>query len=392
MKTKFKTSQQNLERLFECNRESAKVWNDSLKVAKEYYLEHHKWIGKTDLQKATKQKYQLHSQSIQAVCHKYLFARDAAKEARQSGFDNKYPYKQKKYYNTKWAKDGFGIYPNGKIELSMGIQNHKRQAPIVLHIAKVPEGEIKEIELIYDRGLQISLSYEDKAAIGINHGLNLAAIDPGEIHSIAAVCENQNGIIITGRKIRSIKRLRNKKLAELQRKMSNCQKGSRQWKKYHRAKQYLLSKSDAQIKDAVHKTTKNFVKWCLENEVKHVVIGDVEGVQRNTSKRKKKNQKIKSKLVNQKLSQWQFGLIYTYLVYKLAVFGITISKENERYTTQQCPCCGKKKKPSSRNYKCQCGYQEHRDIHGAKNLLSRYKYGEITDIGKILQTKYLRVA
>jgi putative transposase len=39
--------------------------------------------------------------------------------------------------------------------------------------------------------------------------------------------------------------------------------------------------------------------WCAEQRIKHVVIGDVEGVQRNTKKR--------CKTVNQKLAQWQFG-------------------------------------------------------------------------------------
>ncbi len=73
--------------------------------------------------------------------------------------------------------------------------------------------------------------------------------------------------------------------------MNRCKKGSKQWKKYNRAKKYVLSKSEAQLKDALHKTTKQFVDWCLEHEVSHVVIGDVEGVQRNTKKkRKKKNQ------------------------------------------------------------------------------------------------------
>ncbi|WP_427846291.1 hypothetical protein [Desulfosporosinus acididurans] len=30
---------------------------------------------------------------------------------------------------------------------------------------------------------------------------------------------------------------------------------------------------------------------------------------------------------------------------------------------------------SSGNYRCTCRYREHRDIHGAKNILSNYKYG-----------------
>ncbi|WP_263364138.1 hypothetical protein [Geobacillus zalihae] len=67
--------------------------------------------------------------------------------------------------------------------------------------------------------------------------------------------------------------------------MSKCKKGSRKWKTYNRAKQYILSKSEAQLKDCLHKTTKQLVDWCLEQNVKHFMIGDVEGVQRNKKKK-----------------------------------------------------------------------------------------------------------
>ena len=74
--------------------------------------------------------------------------------------------------------------------------------------------------------------------------------------------------------MRSIHRLRNKKLKELQERMSRCKKGSKQWRKYNRAKKYILSKSNAQLEDVLHKTTKQFVDWCLENQVNHVVMGN----------------------------------------------------------------------------------------------------------------------
>jgi putative transposase len=120
-KTVFITSKSNLNRLFECNRISAQVWNDCLKLAKEHDKQSGKWISKTELQKLTKGKYPIHSQSIQAVVHKYIWARDAAKKAREQGITTvKYPYKQKKNFNTKWAKDGFKIDENGKIEWSLG--------------------------------------------------------------------------------------------------------------------------------------------------------------------------------------------------------------------------------------------------------------------------------
>lgn len=82
IKTTFQTSKTDLERLFECNRISAEVWNRCLILAKNYSLQHEgKWIGQTKLQAALKNQFLLHSQSVQVVCHKYLFARDDAKQA-----------------------------------------------------------------------------------------------------------------------------------------------------------------------------------------------------------------------------------------------------------------------------------------------------------------------
>ena len=114
--------------------------------------------------------------------------------------------------------------------------------------------------------------------------------------------------MITGRKIRSIKRLRNKKLKELQQKMAQCQKGSRQWQKYRRALRYILGKSEAQLTDALHKTTREFVNWCSDSNVKEVVVGDVEGVERHTSAKKKGNTRKRStkhsELVQLKLNEF----------------------------------------------------------------------------------------
>ena len=274
--------------------------------------------------------------------------------------------------------------------MSLGINEGKRQKPISIRVKDLPPGIIKEIELVYDRGLKLAMAYDDGLQPKQNLNTNTAAIDLGEIHSIAAVTENGQGILITGRQVRSIKRLRNKRVKELQKKLAKCKKGSRQWKKYHRALHYSLARSDAQLTDALHKTTRKFVNWCVENEVKQVIVGDVEGVQRNTS-RKKKNKKRRSRKHNQKMSQWQFGKIHAYLTYKLEYEGISLEKVNEAYTSQTCPVCGKRKKVSSRNFVCKCGYKEHRDIHGAKNILSKSIYGEFRDMGPV-QRKYLRIA
>jgi putative transposase len=385
LKTAFQTSKADLERLFACNRISAQIWNRCLSVAKNYSLHHDgKWIGKTELQAALKHQFPLHSQSVQAVCHKYLFARDSAKQAQLHGLAAKYPYKNKKHFNTKWVDQSFKIEGN-TISLSLGVQNGKRQMPITIIVPGLPDKDIKEIELVFDRKLMVSMSYEDGKVAAINQGNQIAGVDLGEIHSITATTTENKSIIITGRKARSIHRLRNKKLAEIQKRMSKCKKGSRQWKKYKRAKTYILSKSDRQLNDTIHKTTRQFVKWCTEHEVKEVVIGQVEGVQRNTKKKKRKT-------VTQKLSNWSFGKIRKQLEYKLEEHGTSLKTIEESYTSQQCPCCGRRKKASTRNYTCSCGYKEHRDVHGSKGILSKYLYGEIRYLGETESIKYLRIA
>ncbi|AHM56978.1 transposase GSA [Peptoclostridium acidaminophilum DSM 3953] len=386
-KTDFYSTKSDLDRLFACNRISAEIWNACLAVSKDYSLENGgKWIGKSQLQAEMKGKFPLHSQSVQAVCHKYLFARDAARAANLKGYKNKYPYKSKKHYNTKWIDKAFKVFPNGKIELSMGIAHGKRQKPITIWCKYVPVGDIKEIELVYDMGLMVSMSYDDYAGEAENAGTLKVGVDLGEIHSIAAFCESGESLIITGRKLRSIHRLRNKKLAELQRLMSRCKKGSRQWRRYNQAKQYILSKSEKQLKDALHKSSRKFADWCLTNAVGEVAVGKVEGVQRNTKGKLRKKE-------SQKLSNWAFGRLQAYMEYKLNACGIAMSKIDESYTTQTCPVCGKRKKTSGRSYKCKCGYSCHRDIHGARNILSKHIHGGwITYVADIANITYLRIA
>ncbi|MFZ5641172.1 MAG: RNA-guided endonuclease TnpB family protein, partial [Bacillota bacterium] len=86
IKTPFRTSKTDLDRLFACNRESARVWNDCLSHAKEHHKQTGKWIDKKELQALTKGRYHLHSQSIQSVQERYLEARKNALKAKQAGY------------------------------------------------------------------------------------------------------------------------------------------------------------------------------------------------------------------------------------------------------------------------------------------------------------------
>lgn len=356
-------------------------------AAKQHHLTTGKWINQTQLQQAVKGKFPLHSQSVQAVCHKYLFSRDSMHQAKKKGIATaRYPHRKKKHFNTKWVDKAFIIHPNGKIELSLGIQNGKRVKPLVLFAKNLPDGDIKEIELCFDRKLYLSVTYDDGQVAKSASGAYGAGVDMGEVQAIASVCENGEGILLSGRKLRSIHRLRNKKIAQLQRLMSKCKKGSHQWKKYNRAKQYVLSKSERQLQDGSHKITKAFVNWCVAQSIQEVFVGDVGSVSQGTKKKRKLRRKQR-----QKVSNWNVGQQMQYLTYKCQAQGIAVAKVSEAYSTQTCPVCQKRHKPTGRMYRCRCGYVSHRDTHGAKNILSEQRYGIFTPIEEKNLT-YLRVA
>jgi len=62
LKTTFYASYETIDRLFDCNRVSAEVWNHCLALAKEKHLKTGEWVTKSELQKATKELYLIHSQ------------------------------------------------------------------------------------------------------------------------------------------------------------------------------------------------------------------------------------------------------------------------------------------------------------------------------------------
>ncbi|MBN2259729.1 MAG: IS200/IS605 family accessory protein TnpB-related protein, partial [Clostridiales bacterium] len=80
--------------------------------------------------------------------------------------------------------------------------------------------------------------------------------------------------------------------------------------KIQSSKKIVLSKSERQLMDAVHKSKKQFVDGCLKEQVTDVVIGNPDGVQKKTKGKKRKK-------TTQKLSNWSFGQVNQKLEYKL---------------------------------------------------------------------------
>ncbi len=160
MKVPFYASENTIQRLFDIRRQCGVIWNDCVQIARYYFRLGGGWITQTDLQKELKGFHPLHSQTIQAVAHKFLQAREGAKEARKKGNNTRYPWKHKFVFNPKWVDKAFEL-EGKKLKLSMGDWNGKRQSKLTLKLPKAPLGQVKEVELVYDRKWFVCLSYDN---------------------------------------------------------------------------------------------------------------------------------------------------------------------------------------------------------------------------------------
>jgi putative transposase len=332
-------------------------------VAKENYDQTRKWIGKSDLQKQLKRKFNLHSQTIQALTDKFVANRQVTAKLRRLGLRKiKYPYKEKKYMTIPFKQQAIRTNDNGELVLSLS-------KGIFFNTKYTPDRKIHTAEILFRNGryiLAITAEYpEPELKI---YGTKVG-VDIGEIHPVALCDENGDGLIISGRQIRAIKQWRNKSLAALMRRLSYCQKGSRQWRKYKKAVSELISKTENQLRDLYHKTTRKAINWAHAKGVAELIIGNPVGVGKNSRKRKKLNRKSA-----QKVSQMEYGRIKQYLKYKAKELGINTCLVSERDTSQECPVCGHKNRCTGRTYTCSnCGFTTHRDGKGAFMII-RKKY------------------
>ena len=112
--------------------------------------------------------------------------------------------------DPKWVNKAFTL-ERKKLILKMGNWEGKRQSGLQLKLPKVSLGQVKDVELVFDRRWYVCLSYENGLQIEEQKQGVTTSIDPGEIHSIASVNENGDSLVVIGRYIRSIHRMRNKK-------------------------------------------------------------------------------------------------------------------------------------------------------------------------------------
>ncbi len=355
--------------------EAGKVWSvcrDTLKIA---MTTRGKWPNRDSLQKLTKGRFALHSQSAQMVCHAFLANVDTTRQLRKSGRKEiRYPYKDKLFYPLYWPAQAMSI-EGSRIILPMG---RGRQSIVLDRPDWLTQPAACKI--IWNRiGYELHVTI-DTPMLPVRAQGNQATIDLGQIHQCAVTTNTGKGLIVSGRGIRTEKRRLNQMHGSFAIKMSRGTKGSRRWKKLNRARNGYALRAERRIRDLRHKGTRQVIDFCQENGVTSLYIGDPDGIR----------QKRNGRHHNQRMSQWEYGKDIDYLTHKSKQAGISSFSGTERGTSSRCPKCGHKHKPSGRNWTCRaCGFRGHRDLVGSINM-HEIAYGQTPTFPVSRDVTYLR--
>lgn len=345
------------------NAASASVWSECLKLKEMWdYAHGYRYTCKACdawMDKKLSKTQQLHSQSRQSVRERYFKSWEAFFALRKNGDKQaKPPHREKRYQTTTWKKSAIRVKAGVLI-----LSNGKDNKPLEVKLPKqVDISDIATISLVCDNGqyaLHFTYQYDDHEASASE---GVIGVDIGEIHPIVSF-DGVNTTIFNGRYIRSIYRLRNKVIASFGKKIDRCKKHSKHWWHLVRRKWKRIRTLDNQIRDGLHKHTTAFVNMCVDKDIGTIVIGDLKGIRDNIDYGKR---------ANQKLHQWAYGKIVNLITYKAKAKGIKVKLIDESYTSQTCPQCLNRKKPTNREYTCKCGFKYHRDGVGAINIKKKY--------------------
>lgn len=353
----------------ELRRESARLWNDMVKLHKFIRKRRWKWPFSGNFEKHFKGKYQLHSQTVQALIKKFFANIETTSENRKAG-DKKarYPYRDKKHFQVVMYKAS-AIKRKGNRAI---LSNGRGVKSLVVRIPKeIPIGKITGAELGF-RELRLTIKQDMKTIKSA--GKNVVAADLGVIH-LAAMTDGETSEIIVGRGLRSLIQYRNKKLADFSTLLSKCKKSSRRSRKLRIAKAKMLFRNDNQQRNLLHHASKQMIDYCVKQQAGMLVVGDCINMSKDARKKKKGSRRS-----NQMNSNNPLGQLLTYLKYKGKFQGVKLEKIGEQYTTQSCPKCGHRHKPSGRNYQCknrECDFIGVRDLVGSANIKNKFENGRI---------------
>ncbi|CAL1242020.1 RNA-guided endonuclease InsQ/TnpB family protein [Candidatus Methylocalor cossyra] len=336
--------------------EAARAWTACRDLHLQARREGKPWPGRSEFHQATKGgRFALHSQTIQQVFRVFDAAVQAARETRRNGrAEIRYPYRDKRFFPLLWPAQAMGL-EDTRIVLPMG-----RGRPSL--VFRCPEWLLEKsaCKVVWN-GVhhELHITVSEAAAEQSTAAERRATVDLGQIHQAAVVTSTGEALVVSGRGMRSLKRLHSQQLGAIQKKRSRCQKGSRRWRKLGQARAKLTLRYLRRVRDLRHKGTRKVIEFCKAHGVETLFVGNPDGVRRNRCGRKH----------NQRMSQWAYGKDIEYLKQKSEQARIACFTGDERGTSSRCPECGHRHKPRGRDWRCPaCGFRGHRDVVGAVNM------------------------
>ncbi len=346
-------SHTQFQRLKAAQQEAAQVWNHCCLLHKDARMAHATWPGRDPLQKATKGRFALHSQSVQMVVHAFLANIETTRQVRQTHpqMRMKYPYHEKHFYPVHWPAQAVS-HERGRVVLPMG----RGRASLVLPV-DLPE-QSGACTLVWNSGFELHVCVEvpqREQAPGDVH----ATVDLGEIHLAAVTTNTGKALVVSGRGIRTLKRQRLQRVGKIARTQKRCKTGSRRWRTLQQAKNKACRRSERRVRDLRHKATRQVIDFCVQEQVGTLFLGNPHGVRNKKCGRRH----------NQRMALWEYGKDIDYLTHKAKAARIMSFPGSERGTSSRCPVCGHTHKPRTREWHCkQCGFSGHRDVVGSVNM------------------------
>ena len=119
-------------------------------------------------------------------------------------------------------------------------------------------------------------------------------------------------------------------------------------------------KEQRYMNDQDHKVSKEIIKFAIQKNVGIIKLEELSGIRQSTRTSRKNNHSLHT---------WSFYRLAKYIEYKASLFGIEVQYVKPHYTSQTCPKCTKRNHARDRIYSCSCGFNGHRDLVGARNIL-----------------------
>ena len=339
-----------------CNKltqESGNLYSQTVKFFWRTVRKKNIWLKPSSLMRLFNSN-QMHAHSADASVQQFFNALSSWREVRKTVSESKPPTKLRKYCAVVWKNSAIR-FKNNQLVLSNG----KNAEPLTIEWSH----DIMPVQATlrwHGSGYELIFCYKQDAPKNNYTPESPVGVDIGQIH-IAACSE---GTILNGRLLRSIKQGRNRSLAVLENRMSHKKKGSNRCKKLLESKRRLCKKVENKTKDILRKFTTGLVMHLKNKGYNTLVVGDLTGYRIENDCGSERNQENHA---------WLYSKISWYLKYKWERLGFKYVSQEESYTSQTCLVCANRKKQRGREYKCkQCGFNGHRDLLGATNILRKY--------------------